>query len=186
MKTLLISQAEIQEYCQLSNYLNSKYIEPHILDVQYLRFKNLIGNDFYTELIEQVEASALTYENSEFLYGNDVTFFGITPYLCWLAFQAYLQDANFISTQSGIRKRRAETSENATEAEMNAKIKLAGEKVELYENDVTVYLIQNKESFPLVDTYRFQAVTSSVQGQVSAIKSTKYANWLTRSWSNWV
>lgn len=185
MKELLISRETLESYCTLSGYINFKYIEPNLLDIQYLKLKPLLGTEFYEQLIEQKTDGALTYENQEFLNGNDVSFFGIAPYLAWQSYKEYLASANFISTQSGIRKRRAETSDLADNSEMQTLINIAAERAEQFENDVTVYLVQNKDSFPLVDTCRFQQATNSIQSQVSAVKNIKYQNWIGRVWRNW-
>ena len=178
-QTLLISQADLQTFASASVFVEPKYVEPYILQVQYLYVKPVLCTEFYTELLLQTLTNTLTYENKELLTGKeDGSFLGLQMWLLWLAYAEYLIFCNTKDTQSGIRIWQDQTSEVPTDKKMEMLIQKAKDNANLYKEAVLVYLSENLADFP---TYK-DSNCNNCQGNernkgntnISAISKNKY------------
>ena len=77
---LLVSETKIKAFTNLHQNLDVEIILPNIQVAQDLGLQNLLGGNYYTELINQVSGGTLTQINRDFLnsYGQ--------PYLLWRAY----------------------------------------------------------------------------------------------------
>lgn len=164
-QTLLISQADIQTYASASIFVDAKYIEPYILQVQYMHIKPVLCTDFYLELLSQVANNSLTYENQALIQGaNDGSYLGLQMWLLWLAYAEYLIFSNQKDTQSGIRIWQDQTSESPSDKKMESLIQKAKDNASLHKEAVISYLSDNLSDFP---TYK-NSNCNNCQGKKNA------------------
>ena len=138
--TLLIEVTDFANYTDVSSYINTTYIDKHILAAQNAFIKPILGDTLYTELQTEVEADTLSYDNSDLL---DV----IRPYLIYKSTIYYLPFAQFFATNMGIRVYQEENSRPANDDEIQRIVKHLDIRAEMYENELRRYLYDNQDTY---------------------------------------
>lgn len=139
--TKLISRTDFTNYTDISSYINSEYIDRHILAAQDAYIKPLVGRTLYTTLQTEKEADTLTYANLDLVAE-------ITPYLIYKATAEYLPHASLYSTSMGIRVFTEDNSRPANETEIANLVKYCQNRAEMYENTLRRFIKDNKEDYP--------------------------------------
>lgn len=112
--TNLIPLSYLNEVCFLSlNEDDKKY--KMVLDLAQDQLKNIIGIDFYNELITQYSAGTLSTDNNSFYEDSNVK-----KYLAWQTYFYYLKFANINNTPTGLREFIDENSSVVTDVKMYA------------------------------------------------------------------
>lgn len=153
-RTLFISQQDFKDKVNLSDNVLSKYIIPSIALVQDRYIRKILCDDFYDELITQVDAGTLTSANETLI--DDY----IKPAMVYRAYARYVSTANVYSTASGLRKFVEQDSEAATASDLASIIKQAESDAVFYERELYEYLEDNEDNYP---TYRDNCKCSKVK-----------------------
>jgi hypothetical protein len=144
-RTLFISQEDFKDRVNLSDNVLSKYIIPSIALVQDRHIRKILCNDFYNELIEQLEDDTVTTANQTLI--DDY----IKPAMVYRSYARYVATANVFSSASGMRKYLEQDSEPATSADLASIIGQAESDALFYERELYEFLEDNEDDYP---TYR--------------------------------
>lgn len=139
--TKLISKEDFANYADISSYINSEYINRHILAAQDAYIKPILGAVLYADMQTEKEADTLTYANLDLLAS-------LSPYLIYKATAEYLPQANLFSTNMGIRVYTEDNSRPANDKEIANLVKYAQNRADIYENELRRFLSDNAADYP--------------------------------------
>lgn len=144
-KTYLISQETLQSETGLSENIDGDKLKISIWNVQQTKLRGILSNLLYDEVITQKSASTLTTLNETLL----TTY--ILPYLSWASYVDFSIFSGVLSTATGLRVQKDDSSDPITDRTLNNLIAAANQKVKYYESQLVEYLVLKAESYPLYD-----------------------------------
>jgi len=148
-RTLLISAEDVQNFASLSQYIETKYTNATIYDVQFQYVRPVLCDALYSELITALQGTPpLSPELDLLLNGDGLIFEGIRAYLCWQVYVEWLVVGNSKSTQTGMQKLTSQFSEQLTENQLGSLIQHARSKAEFYKSELLRFLHENKADYP--------------------------------------
>lgn len=142
--TRFIGVSDFANYEDISAYLDTAYIYPHILTAQTAFTRPVLGVLLYEELQTQVEASTLTAANTTLLEK-------VKPMLVYKSYQQFLLHDGVYSTNMGLRVYKEENSEPVSEKRRAEISNAAGNMAAMYENELRIFLNDNTSTYPLYD-----------------------------------
>lgn len=148
-RTLLISETDLQDFARYSQYIETKYTDAFIYDVQFRLIRPTLCNDLYSEIILALESSPPLPPGIDLLLNGDaVTFEGVKAWLSWEVYALWLREGNSKSTQTGLQRLASQFSEQAPDTEKNDLMQLADSRALFYKNEVISFLRKNKTDYP--------------------------------------
>jgi hypothetical protein len=143
--TTLITVADFADYADISAYLSTDYITPHLLSAQEQFLRPLLGDSLYSELQDQVAAENETAANITLLEK-------IKPFLVYRSYQNFLLHHGVYSTNMGLRIYKDENSEELDPGRRAAISNHAGNLAGMYESQLRKFLCDNATTYPLYDS----------------------------------
>jgi hypothetical protein len=140
-RTLFISQEDFQNRVDLSGNVLSKYIIPNIAIVQDRYIRKILCDDFYNELINQINSDTLTPDNKTLVDNY------IKPAMVYRSYARYVATANVYSSVSGLRKYKEDDSDAAERDDLIPLIKQAESDATFYERELIEFLDNNEDSY---------------------------------------
>ena len=143
MIPLLIEIARLKEFSVINENVDSKLLEPTIINVQELYLYDVLGKDLYSEIITQVNASTVSSPNTILL--NDY----IEPYLINKVISEAVIDLNFKIRNKGIQ---TNSSDNGQPVGLNELSQMQGKYnniAEGYKIKIQNFLLDNGTIYPL-------------------------------------
>lgn len=149
--TNLIPIGYIHEVCMVSQNIDTKKIQI-TYEMAQDEFKNVIGGEFYDELITQYSTVPNTFSADNLALYDPY----IKKYLAWQTYFYYLKFANSDSTPTGEREFSDENSSVLTDVKMYSKEKNILEFTTKYKNEMINFLklAQSKDTtkYPLYES----------------------------------
>lgn len=151
----IISIDDLVTTCNISEVIDANKIESIIKVTEDFYIKSLLGRNFYVDLINQLKNNnefpgSLSDDYIKLLNGDDF-FSGLKIWFCWCGYTQYLHEANFSSTQSGIKTFNDNTSTKASESLISAYIQSAQQKADHYKGELINFLTNNESLYPLYE-----------------------------------
>lgn len=143
MIPLLISIDRLKEFSVVNENVDSKLIEPTIINVQELYLYDILGKDLYNEIISEVNASSVSSTNQTLL--NDY----IEPYLINKVISEAVVDLNYKIRNKGIQ---TNSSDNGQPVGMSELTQMQGKYnniAEGYKTKIRNFLLDNGTDYPL-------------------------------------
>jgi hypothetical protein len=140
---LFIETDRLKEFSVISENLDSKLLEPTIINVQELSLKYIIGKDLYAELVTEVNAATTTALNITLL--NDY----IEPYLINKVIADSVIDLTYKLRNKAIMTTSSDFGQVANLTDLS---KVQGKYngiAEGYKKAIQEYLCDNSSSYPL-------------------------------------
>jgi len=133
----------------MSQFIETKYTNAVIYDIQFQYVRPLLCDELYSELIEALQQSPPLPANLELLLnGDELLFEGIRAYLCWQVYVEWLVVGSSKSTQTGMQKLVSQFSEQLSENQLGSLIQHARSKSDFYKCELLRFLSENKEDYP--------------------------------------
>lgn len=148
-ETKLLTEQELKNWTDIPNNLSTKLFATIITQAQDMHIRTVLGEDLFSELLEQVENSTETALNLTLLNGDDRLFRGLKPALAWwVAYNLYPFLHSKVSP-TGIQTKSTEDA-TAIDSQMLAmRRKMAKAKAEYYSQQLICYLEENDTDYPL-------------------------------------
>jgi len=145
MQKLLLNKDDFTYWVDLSQNIEEKQLNPHILDAQIRVVKGTMCSSLYDEVYTQFLDDTLTAENQTLL--NDY----VNPLLVFASYVNYLTTAGKRSTATGMVKVVGDNLEQITRDELKDIITENKEKKSYYQNALSDFLYNNKDVYPLYE-----------------------------------
>lgn len=143
MIPLLISIDRLKEFSVINENVDSKLIEPTIINVQELYLYDVLGKDLYNEIITQVNASSVTSLNQTLL--NDY----VEPYLINKVISEAVIDLNFKIRNKGIQTNSSDNGQPVGLTELSQLQGKYNNLAEGYKTKIENFLCENGTDYPL-------------------------------------
>ena len=165
---LLITKADIKPYAQIAlQSRDEEMLLPHILAAQNIDVAQVLGNSFFTDLIQNrnelkyrtlLEGGTYDYE------GETKTFQGLSAAIACYTYSRYILAKNAIDTPFSVV---AKTNEFSEQADAKLIMKVSSDKRSegtMYLNQVMEFLEDNYQDYPLFkssckDTIKKQSIS---------------------------
>jgi len=150
----LITITDVQTYRKIDPKFNQVRFDPFVRDIQRKNLRGLLGDALYYAFMNDartigIYADLLNGKVYEY-QGNQIEYYGLKPYLCflWLAIAAREGDL-FLTNYGSVQfvNNPQQSFETAKEKEKIAASYL--ETAQGYENDIIKFLNENSSDFPL-------------------------------------
>lgn len=149
----LINRTDINQYRQISKTVNDKILSPHIIDAQFVDIQNLMGIDFYNDMIRNFETAPYpnlltggTYTYQSVTY----THVGLKVVLVHYAFARYVLNGSAIDTPfSFVEKMNSENSKPVSYEAKRSISKMNQQVAFNYWQNVQAFLNRNRTDYPL-------------------------------------
>lgn len=153
----LITASDIAPYKSISaNTDFIKKVDPFIIEAQQFDLKEILGNEFYYDLLEDFEASPKLVKYNDLFYGSSwtraghtYTHEGLVPVICYYSYARYILNSNVNATAFGTVKKKEEYSENVDDKTVIRLRDQANSGALVYLVDVIKFLDHNREDYPL-------------------------------------
>ena len=143
MIPLLISIDRLKEFSVVNENVDSKLIEPTIINVQELYLYDVLGKDLYNEIITEVNASSVSATNQTLL--NDY----IEPYLINKVISEAVIDLNFKIRNKGIQTNSSDNGQPVGLTELSQMQGKYNNIAEGYKTKMRNFLLDNGTDYPL-------------------------------------
>jgi len=143
MRKLLLNKDDFTYWVDLSQNIEEKQLNPHILDAQMRVLKGTMCTSLYNEVYSQFLEETLTIDNEILL--EDYA----KPLLVFASYVNYLTTAGKRSTATGMVKVIGDNTEQITREELKDLISENKEKRAYYQNALSEFLDNNKDVYPL-------------------------------------
>lgn len=147
----LIDKAEILLHRKIDKSVRDEKINPHIDDAEFLDLKPLIGEEFYSDLVDRIELPIY----AELLVGKIYTynnikyeFKGLKKVLSIFAFARYTMFGSATSTPFGTVEKNYKDSRNLEVIEKKSIYTKERQDAVQYFNDIVKYLDRHSDLYP--------------------------------------
>jgi hypothetical protein len=148
-ETKLITEQEVKNYTDLPNNLKTSNLSFSITVAQDLYIRSAIGEDLYSELLDQTQNDTLTALNLTLLNGDDRLFRGIKFALAWwVAYEVYPYLHTKV-TPTGIQTKSTDEAISADSRDVEMRRNIAKKKAEYYLDQLIKYLCDKDTDYPL-------------------------------------
>ena len=148
----LINRADIQVYRQVSNSTYDDVLNQHILDAQFVDLQDLMGMDFYNDLVR----NSATVANAALLDGGTYTYNGITytnvglkAVLSHYAYARYIMFGSQTDTPFGFAEKSTQESNSVSDTGKKTMFKMNQQTAYKYWENVSAFLNRNESDYPL-------------------------------------
>jgi hypothetical protein len=153
----LISLTDIQEYKPISSNIDAtKKLNPFIKEAQQFDLRPILGDEFYLDLVADIEASPSLTKYADLWNGNTFTVgsdtyenAGLKVVLVYYAYARYLNRANTNQTAFSVVQKNNPNSESISEAALARLVGQATSGAKDYEARIKFYLDNNASLYPL-------------------------------------
>lgn len=153
----LITVTQIAQYKQMTVNINAeKLVNPYIMEAQEFDLRPMLGDEFYLAFIDDFVASPslqeyeAVYSGSTYTYqGKTYKHEGIVPILAYFAYARYAKEHKEISTGSGFRVKRNDSSDLASDVSISGKVSQARSGGVVYQERLKLFLDRNASDYPL-------------------------------------
>lgn len=138
----------------LPNNVNTRKFEEAINQAEQLQVKQLLGNEFFTDLtINKANANYQDLLNGKnYVYSaKTYSFKGLNPVISNYTYANYLLSANFIDTASGVVLKRSENSNHSDYEKIKNQSNRYISAAISYWEDVKDFLCRNSTLYPLYE-----------------------------------
>lgn len=147
-ETKLITEQEVKNYTDLPTNLKTN-LSFSITIAQDLYIRSALGEDLYSELLDQTENDTLTALNLTLLNGDDRLFRGIKFALAWwVAYEVYPYLHTKV-TPTGIQTKSTDEAIAADSRDVEMRRNIAKKKAEFYLDQLIKYLCDKDTDYPL-------------------------------------
>lgn len=147
-ETKLITEQEVKNYTDLPTNLKTN-LSFSITIAQDLYIRSALGEDLYSELLDQTENDTLTALNLTLLNGDDRLFRGIKFALAWwVAYEVYPYLHTKV-TPTGIQTKSTDEAIAADSRDVEMRRNIAKKKAEFYLDQLIKYLCDKSTDYPL-------------------------------------
>lgn len=146
----LISLSDFAPYKSISsNIVAANKVDMYIIEAQKTDLAELMGRDFFFQLLEEMENSPVAAEWDNLFNGVEynepthqrlIKYEGIKPVLIYYSYARFIRHTNHIATAHSLVIKKDEYSEPVSEKTIGALIQDAKSMAVAYWNDVTDYL----------------------------------------------
>ncbi len=165
MATYLIEESDFDTYRKVTPALSSKYddrVKPYVLESQLADLRELIGDDFYDELIDVAvsgsdHATGITKDNYDLLLPY------IKPIIVYYTWVRLLENNQVTITVNSAVRKTNEYSNPTSNTQLTSRITNAQSMAVMYSRDLVKYMKTNRSGFA---TY-FNNVSDSHTGRTS-------------------
>ena len=148
-ETKLITEQEVKNYTDLPNNLKTSNLSFSITVAQDLYIRSAIGEDLYSELLDQTQNDTLTALNLTLLNGDNRLFRGIKFALAWwVAYEVYPYLHTKV-TPTGIQTKSTDEAISADSRDVETRRNIAKKKAEYYLDQLIKYLCDKDTDYPL-------------------------------------
>ena len=155
--TVLITESDIAAYKAISANINAtKKLFPYVIEAQQFDLKELIGDAFYLDLVNDFNGSPSLSVYSDLWNGCEWTYAGITyrheglkSVLVYFSYARYAMNANEEETAFGIVNKTDQYSSRVSEKTILRKVDSARAGAMAYFTDVKKFLNDNSTDYPL-------------------------------------
>ena len=148
-ETKLITEQEVKNYTDLPNNLKTSNLSFSITVAQDLYIRSALGEDLYSELLDQVQNDTLTALNLTLLNGDNRLFRGIKFALAWwVAYEIYPYLHTKV-TPTGIQTKSTDEAISADSRDVEMRRNIAKKKAEYYLDQLIKYLCDKDTDYPL-------------------------------------
>jgi len=148
-ETKLITEQEVKNYTDLPNNLKTSNLSFSITVAQDLYIRSAIGEDLYSELLDQTQNDTLTALNLTLLNGDNRLFRGIKFALAWwVAYEVYPYLHTKV-TPTGIQTKSTDEAISADSRDVEMRRNIAKKKAEYYLDQLIKYLCDKDTDYPL-------------------------------------
>jgi hypothetical protein len=148
----LINRTDIQVFRQISNSVYDDVLNQHILDAQFVDLQDLMGMDFYNDLIR----NSASVENTSLLDGGTYTYNGITytnvglkAVLSHYAYARYIMFGSQTDTPFGFVEKSTQESNAVSEGGKKTMFKMNQQTAYKYWENVVAFLNRKAVDYPL-------------------------------------
>lgn len=165
LEQLLISKAELIQFCGISKNLQKEDLTPFIRLAQQQDLLPFVGPEFYYDLVSSYDGPSVgTFTGATqsdldkawlgesgwtYSTGRTREFFGLRPALIWWSYARILENIDLRVTSSGARLANHEYSDRATREAVSTKAKEARATALIYATDCQTYFDKNRSSYTL-------------------------------------
>lgn len=146
MATYLISENYIKENSPVTANLNMKDLFPHIRAAQELFLQNIMGSQFYDDILEKYENQTLTPDETVLV--SDF----IKPAVLWRTIDLALPWLQLNLRAKGVLVNTDDNANPASTFDLKYLKNEASNRAEFHENLLVKYLCKNTSTFPLYNT----------------------------------
>lgn len=167
--TLLINRTDIAEFRQISDTVYDDVLNQHIVDAQFSDLQNLMGINFYNDLIRNyTDANYVTLlDGGTYTYqGITYTNVGLKAVLVHYAYGRYIQFGSQTDTPFGYVDKLNQTSQPVSNDAKKTMAKMNQQVAFNYWENVNLFLERNAEDYPL---YESGCVTQNRSFRISKI-----------------
>ena len=137
----MITKTDIADYIPLAANLDSTRVEMFAKEQEVIRLNNLLGREFYNDLVANPETAA-----------NAALIVEIKPMLVYWTYVKYLQNGAVFNTATGAVLKRTDYSIPMSDKELEYAVTSNVELARFYESTIIEFLKENKDDYPLFET----------------------------------
>jgi hypothetical protein len=138
----LIGKSDFSPRCDVSDFIEEKYLLPHILKAQEQFLKPVLGTDFYESLLTQVSSTYFITPEDQELYEQYVK-----TYLVYRAYSLYLPYSPAFMTGYGPVQMTENNSEKITDKRLSIMTDEARNSAQYWQGEMIRYICDNISSF---------------------------------------
>ena len=148
----LINRTDIQVYRQISNSVYDDVLNQHILDAQFVDVQDLMGMDFYNDLVRNPATikNVALLDGGTYIY-NSITYtnVGLKAVLSHYAYARYIMFGSQTDTPFGFVEKSTNESNTVSESGKKAMFKMNQQTAFKYWENVVAFLNRNASDYPL-------------------------------------
>jgi len=142
LDTEMMTTTEVKTIAIVNSNIDTAYIDQYILMAQRQYIRKFLGNDFYEELLTQIDASSLTSDNT------DIMVYVKNALAHFIVFESMPQLRNQI-VKGGVMQHLSETSEPASGLDYGRLRDDYLVKAERFREEIDFYIMDVREDTPL-------------------------------------
>ena len=148
--TKLITLADISAVKSISLNTNEvKQINPHILEAQNFDLRDLIGDEFYLDLIANIGDYTLLFNGGTYTHnGKGYYLDGIKQYLVYCTYARYTANSGIIATPTGMVAKTSQYSDQVSEKTIARIVEQARSGASFCENSIRLFLDRKRVDYP--------------------------------------